>query len=474
MTRTRRSASVLFAMAMLSFGVAPAAAAQGPVVNVGTGAVRGSVADGVESWKGVPFAAPPVGSLRWRAPQPAAPWEGVRDASHYGSDCMQHPEPSDAAPPGTVPSEDCLYLNVWRPDHHDAKALPVVVWIYGGGFVNGGSSPPTYTGAGLARQGVVVASFNYRLGRFGTFAHPQLTHEDADGGLLGNYGILDQITALQWVKRNIAAFGGDPGNVTVMGESAGGMSINMLLTSPLAKGLMERAVIMSGGDADMASSSAALAAATLGDVERLGVGFADEEGMAADDPLALVKLRALSAQQITGDLSMARLFDDRPRDFASPFVDGAVVVDPRSAYRSGDFARVPVMIGATSADLGGRDGFMIAGARNVSALLADRGAPVYAYRFSYVADSVNRAAGAQHASDIPFFLDTERIRYGDTTSARDAGVGRTVSAYVVNFIRSGDPNGAGLPVWPRYDRATDQIVDVAADGRAVPQRDPWG
>jgi para-nitrobenzyl esterase len=387
---------------------------------------------------------------------------------------MQRPEPSDAAPPGTEPSEDCLYLNVWRPKTDGANGLPVVVWIYGGGFVNGGSSPATYTGAELARQGVVVLSFNYRLGRFGTFAYPQLTQENADGGLLGNYGVLDQIAALEWVKRNIAAFGGDPGNVTVMGESAGGMSINMLLTSPRARGLMEQAVIMSGGDADMTRGNAALEPATLDDVEQIGVRFADEEGIAAGDPLALAKLRALSAQQVAGDLRMARLFDGQNRDFASPFVDGAIVVDPRSSYRSGAFTRIPVMIGATSADLGGRDGFMIAGARDVSAMLTEQGVGVYAYRFSYVADSGDRAAGAQHASDIPFFLHTERIRYGDKATARDISVGETVSAYVVNFARTGDPNGAGLPVWPRYDRVTDQLLDVGPNGGIVPQRDPWG
>ncbi|CAN5667944.1 hypothetical protein BH10ACT9_BH10ACT9_04650 [soil metagenome] len=448
--------------------VAPPASAAGPVLNVDTGALRGTADGGVESWKGIPFAAPPVGALRWRAPQPAPPWQGIRDAAAYGNDCMQRPAPSDAAPPGTTPAEDCLYLNVWRPAAADAPKLPVIVWIHGGGFVNGGSSPATYTGAELARQGVVFASFNYRLGRFGTFAHPQLTQENPDDGLLGNYGVLDQIAALEWVQRNIAAFGGDPANVTVMGESAGGMAINTLLTSPRAQGLMERALIMSGGDAELQPD-------TLGDVEQIGVRFAENRAIPAGDPQALEKLRALSAQQVGGDLSMEQLFDDQqPRDFASPFVDGTIVVDQRGAYGRGAFTRVPVMIGATSADLGGRDGFMIAGAQQVAGILADQGVPVYAYRFSYVAESLDQTAGAQHASDIPYFLDTERIRYGDKTTERDARIADTISTYVLNFARTGDPNGPGLPGWPRYDRGADQIMDFAPDGMSVPQRDPWG
>ncbi len=207
------------------------AASAGPVATIDSGKVEGKVDDGIASWKGIPFAAPPVGSLRWRAPQAVQPWTGVRQATSHAADCMQLPFPSDAAPLGTKPDEDCLYLNVWKPAASQGK-LPVLVWIYGGGFVNGGSSPPTYSGAELAKQGVVVISFNYRIGRFGFFALPQLTREAGDKTPLGNYGFMDQIAALQWIKRNAAAFGGDPANVTITGESAGGMSVNALLTSP--------------------------------------------------------------------------------------------------------------------------------------------------------------------------------------------------------------------------------------------------
>jgi para-nitrobenzyl esterase len=206
--------------------------------------VRGTAEDDIVSWTGVPFAVPPIGPRRWRAPQPVNPWNSILDAAAYRSDCMQKPFPSDAAPLGTPPAEDCLYANVWRPKAGGRK-LPVAVWIYGGGFVTGGSSPLTYAGAELVRRGVVFVSSNYRVGRFGTFAHPALTRENADKGLLGNYGYMDQLAALQWVQRNARSFGGDPGNVTIIDESAGGMSVINWLTSPLGKGLFNKAVVMS-------------------------------------------------------------------------------------------------------------------------------------------------------------------------------------------------------------------------------------
>lgn len=447
------------------------AAADTPLaVSVETGQLQGAAADGVASWKGIPFAAPPVGSLRWRAPQPAAAWAGVRDATAYGHDCMQTPFPSDAAPLGTPPAEDCLYANVWRPAKVGAK-LPVIVWIYGGGFVNGGASPPTYSGANLAREGVVFVSFNYRVGRFGTFAHPALTAAHEDGALLGNYGFMDQVAALKWVKRNVAKFGGDPANVTLIGESAGGMSVNTMLTSPMAKGLFNRAVVMSGGN------GTSLAPATLATVEKIGVDFARAKGVSPDDPQALEKLRALSADQVTDGLNMMKLFTPGPRDFASPFADGKVAVEPAAAFASGAFSHVPVMIGATSEDIGGKTGYMVKGARSIAGTLAAKGVPVWEYRFSYVADSIGKP-GAGHATDIPFFFDTQAIKYEGATTARDNGMGKTISTYLLNFAKTGTPNGAGkhggLPQWPGYTKAGDQIMDFSANGKAEPQKDPWG
>lgn len=454
---------------------APYGSADPAQARIDTGTLKGTSMDGVLSWKGIPFAAPPVGELRWRAPQPAAAWQGVRDASAYGNDCMQIPFASDAAPLGTPPAEDCLYANVWRPATSRGK-LPVIFWIYGGGFVNGGASPPTYSGAGLARQGVLFISANYRVGRFGTFAHPALTRANADGGLTGNYGYMDQLAALRWVQRNIAAFGGDPDNVTIVGESAGGMSVHMLVTSPMARGLFHKAVVMSGGD------GGGMGGANLASTEETGVRFAEKFGITATDPQALPKLRALSAEQVTDGLSMMALFTaSGPRTFASPFVDGRLALDAGAAYRAGSFTRVPMMIGATSADIGGKTGSMIAGARDIQTVIAGKGVPVYAYRFSYVAENTPPGpagapapSGAGHASEIPFFFDTQAIKYEAGTTARDNAMGRTISAYVVNFAKSGDPNGAGLPVWPRYERARDEIMDFATSGNAVPGKDPWG
>lgn len=434
-------------------------------IAIDSGSIRGSEADGVLSWKGIPFAQPPIGDLRWRAPQPVKPWSGVRETTEYSNDCMQKPFPSDAAPLGTKPAEDCLYANVWRPAGSDKK-LPVMVWIYGGGFVNGGASPPTYSGAHLAQDGVVFVSFNYRVGRFGTFAFPQLTAENADGGPLGNYFMLDQVAALKWVQRNIAAFGGDPSNVTIIGESAGGMSVHNLVTSPLSQGLFQRAVVMSGGNGRSEDNK------SLKDIEQVGVNFARRYDIDPDAPDALAKLRALSAEQVTDGLSMMQR-DNGPQTYAGPFVDGKALVDLDEAYAADRFAKVPMIIGATSADIGGKSGFMIAGAREASGVIADKGLPVWEYRFSYVADSIGQP-GAQHAAEIPYFFDNTAIKYGDATTQKDIDVGKMVSRYIVNFVKTGDPNGPGLAYWPKHSRAGDEIMDFSASSRAAPQRDPWG
>ena len=229
-----------------AFALVGGMAYAGDEVKLDSGRVKGATAEGVTSFKGIPYAAAPVGPLRWRAPQPVTPWHGVRAATSYGADCAQSPFPGDAAPLGVTPAEDCLYANVWVPAAAPRHRMAVMVWIYGGGFVNGGSSPAVYDGSSFARRGVVLVSFNYRVGRFGFFAHPALSKEHPEEPH-GNYGYLDQIAALRWVKRNAAAFGGDPDNVTVFGESAGGGSVHMLLSSPLAKGLFQKAIIESGG-----------------------------------------------------------------------------------------------------------------------------------------------------------------------------------------------------------------------------------
>ena len=218
--------------------------AEGQAVRTMTGSVLGQTSGNVTSFKGIPLAAPPVRENRWRAPQPAAAWSGVRDATHFGYDCAQARFRGGEAPLETTPSEDWLYLNVWRPSGAKAgDGLPVFFWIYGGGWVFGGTLSRIYSGRNFARDGIIFVSANYRVGSFGFFAHPALFA----AGVGGNFGFLDQNAALKWVRANIAAFGGDPGRVPVMGESAGGMSIHMLLQSPLARGLFPQAIIESGG-----------------------------------------------------------------------------------------------------------------------------------------------------------------------------------------------------------------------------------
>ncbi|WP_206078424.1 carboxylesterase/lipase family protein [Poseidonocella sp. HB161398] len=440
---------------------------QDPIVTLASGALRGRIRDGVAAWKGIPFAAPPLGPLRWRAPQPAAPWSGLREAAEYGPDCMQVPVDIDAAPLGARVDEDCLYANIWRPAAPADGPLPVLVWIHGGAFVNGGASPAVYSGAPLASQGIVFASFNYRLGRFGTFAHPALTRADEEDGLLGNYGLLDQIAALDWIRANIAAFGGDPENVTLMGESAGGASVHFLATSPRAQGLFHRAVILSGTAGTRPGS------ATLAEMETVGAEFASRHGIAGDGPEALAALRDLPAEAVCGGLNWMTMGPEAGRSWAGPFVDGRILADPGAAYAAGDCAHVPVMIGATDDDLGGRLGYMIAGARHAARRFARLGLPVWHYRFGYVPSSVT-AAGAGHASDIPFFLATQAARLGRAETARDRQAARQISGALLRFVKTGDPNGPGLAEWPCFAEGQDWMMDFARDGSATAGPDPWG
>ena len=501
--------TMILIAALASLPAATSAAPFPSQVKIESGALAGTVAGGVLSFKGVPFAAPPVGALRWRAPQPAAAWTGVRRATEYGHDCMQEPFPSDAAPLGTKPAEDCLVANIWRPAESSGRKLPVMVWIYGGGFVNGGSSPAVYDGSHFARHGIVFVSFNYRLGRFGFFAHPELSRENPDGGLLGNYGYMDQIAALKWVQRNIAAFGGDASNVTVFGESAGGGSVHMLLTSPLAKGLFAKAVIESGG-----GRGGLMGPRSVHDIEPSGVALARANGIEGDGPDALAALRALPAEKVVSGLNMASMGAAAGTYAGGAMVDGKIVVeDPDKAYRAGRNAKVPVMIGANSADIGfasarsmdelfkpfggnaakakaaydpsnsgdvrvvgakvAMDRTMEEPARFTAAEFARQGLPSYEYRFSYVADSMRKQwPGAPHATEIPYVFDTVAAKYGKDLTPADEATARAANAYWANFAKTGDPNGPGLPHWPRYAPATDGIMDFTLEGpRGGP--DPW-
>lgn len=513
----QKSILSLAVLVMAALTAAPAAAAPAPsIVKVDSGRLQGAVSDGVLAFKGVPFAEQPVGDLRWRPPQPVKPWTGVKPALKNGHDCLQAEIKGDPGM-GTDLGEDCLYLNVWRPADTTAKKLPVMVWIYGGGLVNGGSQPAIYQGDAFARGGVVFVSINYRLGRFGFFAHPALTAEHPDE-LKGNYAYMDQLAALRWIRRNIAAFGGDPQQVTLFGESAGGFSVHTLIASPLAKGLFQRAIVESGGGRTDEGAAPSVAAA-----EATGLAFAKAQGIEGRDAVALAKLRALPAATVTGNLNMFTSMANAAT-YPGPMTDGKLVVEtPQAAYLGRRQAKVALMVGANTADLGlnfsptlealmapfgadkakaleaydpegtralarirskvGMDQLMEEPARFAAQTFAAQGLPAYEFRFDYVGDALKARSpnGAPHASEIPYVFDKYDAGYiamvtpthSGQPSAADKAMATTIHSYWLNFAKTGNPNGPGLPTWPRYDAAKDELVLFRGDGVVAATPDPW-
>jgi para-nitrobenzyl esterase len=506
-----------------------ATAQQPAVVRVDSGQLQGAVDDGVASYKGIPFAAPPVGELRWRPPQPAAQWTGVRQATEFGADCMQGrfgPPPAPGAPPVPAPSEDCLFLNVWRPASAEAGAkLPVMVWIYGGGFMFGSSAMPLTSGTQFAKQGVILVAANYRVGRFGFFAFPALSREHPEEPK-GNYAYMDQIAALNWLQKNIAAFGGDPKNVTIFGFSAGGVSVHNLLTMPMARGLFQKAIVESGGSRDSVLTARPMSKDGVDpnypvSAETIGINFARSMGIEGTDQAALAKLRALSAEQILRG-APARPGVSIPSYETTPILDGKLITETaETAYKARRQPRVPLMLGSNSADTAGNrikattkeqffarfgqwsaqakaaydpdgstdlatlisranDDFGQAEpARFAARAFAAIGSPVYLYRFSYVQTAMRERlrAGTPHGGEIAFVFGTLGTGgFGPPPpppTAEDQAVSRMAQSYWVNFARTGDPNGAGLPVWPRYDPSKDLIFEFHPDGTAGAIPDPW-
>jgi para-nitrobenzyl esterase len=388
-----------------------------------------------------------------------------------------------------------------------------MVWIYGGGYVNGGSSPAVYDGSQFAHDGIVFVSFNYRLGRFGFFAHPALTKESPNEPI-GNYGYLDQIAALKWVQKNIAAFGGDPGNVTVFGESAGGGSVHMLLTSPLAKDLFQKAIIESGGGRNGFGGTPHLHEAANGkpSAESTGLAFAKSKDIAGEDASALKQLRSLPANDLVDGLNMASM-TEAAQTYSGPMIDGIVLpCEPSAAYLAGTQRSVPVIIGVNSLEMGFRsrgehndplqqfgekasdariaygvdrnegsfvaaaiasDRSMVEPARFVARTLSSAGQAIREYRFSYVAESMRREwKGALHASEIPYVFDTVRARYGNSLTERDEKAAREIHAYWVQFAKSGNADPPGLPPWPTYSVNQDMLLNFTGDGPIV-EADPW-
>ncbi|HVJ18727.1 MAG TPA: carboxylesterase family protein [Polyangiaceae bacterium] len=467
----------------------------------------GTVSGGVAVYRGIPYAAPPVGELRWREPQPALASPESYAAKTFANDCMQVRTQIGTLPQGNLPAEDCLAVNVWRAADLPADArLPVLVWIYGGAYVNGSSSTPLFDGSAFVDYGLVFVSFNYRLGRFGYFAHPALTR--ADEGPLGNYGYMDQIAALEWVRDNITAFNGDPELVTVMGESAGGASIIDLLSAPQAAGLFHRAIVLSGGGRYF------LGGLTLEQAEPTGTAFAESQGISGDDSDALTELRRLYAEDVRGDLDFETLAAESDSYAGGPIIDGQIVRGTADEmFHSGGPASMPILIGTTSEDLStssaaskdelfatfgeyeedaretydpdgtrslqelnqevGADRSMHEPARFVAQRMTAMGSPVWLYRFSYVAEEMRPEwSGAPHASELPYLFDTLDLGYEDVTD-RDRAAGLDFRSYIASFASSGAPSNPDMPEWPAYDPDEFAIMNFSPDDGPVLEIDPW-
>ena len=475
--------------ALLIANLGWARAADAPVTAQTTaGTVRGTsigaIGGGdVRSFKGIPFAAPPVGALRWKAPQPPAPWSGVRDATAFGPECAQ------PAPPGTPNSEDCLTLNVWTPAAAGAH-LPVMVYIYGGGFAVGAASSPTFDGTALARHGVVLVTFNYRLNVFGFLAHPALTAESPDR-TSGNYGLLDQVAALRWVAANAAAFGGDPRNVTIVGESAGADSVAALMTMPRAKGTFVRAV--------MESAPVFRPQLTIAEAEKAGVTFAAGANLAA--------LRAMAPADLMKRIPP--LDPDTRSDIAitlGPIVDNVVLPDERATFAAGKETAVPLIVGnnvnegsffarnipvktlamydaalqkrfgvaamqarlfypatddagaltAEATIVGDMD--INTGVRRMAIVMAHQGVPVYRYLFTRA--RAGKLPG--HSDELPYLFGTGAVNGVGVSAppfdAADKQVAETMQTMWTQFAKTGNPNPPGTNAWPAYTVAGDRFI----------------
>jgi para-nitrobenzyl esterase len=504
-----RSVQHLFLLALVLLVSQAVTARAADQVKIASGTLQGTTVAGtnVRAFLGIPFAAPPVGKLRWLAPQPVKPWKGVRQANAFGPRCMQRRIFSDMVFRDKGPSEDCLYLNVWTPATSASEKLPVMFWIYGGGFQAGATSEPRQEGMNLAKKGVVVVSCNYRLGIFGFFSYPGLVKESSYHAA-GNYGLMDQIAALRWVKQNIAAFGGDPANVTIFGESAGSFSVSDLMASPLAKGLFQKAIGESG-----ASFGATLHSQSLAESEKSGEKFAEAIGAKS-----LAALRAIPADKLLQESTKGRFW---------PNVDGYVL--PQSVgtiFAEGRQSHVPLLAGwnkdenvgnlyskktpptaenlvkaikkrfgpeadqalkfyphSTAAEARqstetlASDFFTVFGTWNWLEMQNKTGdSPVYRYLFTRTPPEPPGAMsgdvplikrGARHSAEIPYVFGVLRWKKAPWQPV-DFKISAAMTTYWSNFAKTGNPNGGGLPHWPQYTPQDRQVMILGEHIHARP------
>ncbi|WP_116105540.1 carboxylesterase/lipase family protein [Lewinella sp. IMCC34191] len=471
---------------------------------VASGTLEGSYSTrtGIQSYLGIPFAAPPVADLRWQPPQPAADWDGVRMAKEFGPRPVQRYVYSDMRFRSPSVSEDCLYLNVWTPTKSEEKGLPVLVYFYGGGFQAGSGDERRYDGEKLAEEGIVVVTPNYRLNIFGFLAHPELSAESDYGGS-GNYGLMDQAAAIQWVHDNIEAFGGDPDRITIAGESAGSMSVSAQMISPLARDLLAGVVGQSGSVVNPERPTAAL---------EVGESWG-EKWLAAAGIASIAELRAASTRDIY------EAFNDSQMGGPPVVVDGRFLQEePLITFQEGQQAQVPLMTGWTSterpwgrfpetadafrkqvreqfpdnadqlmqyyaADQPTRsaielasDTWIVLGTWNWADLHRQNSdQPVYRYRFDRIRPQLKgqenpmEMPGAAHATDIEYFMNSLDVSDGYDWQEADRRTASTMMAYLANFIKTGDPNGQELPEWPRLSEGkTPEVMILDQDSEAKP------
>lgn len=490
-----RSARIAGFLGFLLWAPVSIALAQVTKAPVTGGRVQGVVVDGVAAFKGIPFAAPPVGALRWKAPQPVQPWRGVRQVDAYAPPCVQPPDALQAFHIKAAPGEDCLYLNVWTGARRASEKRPVMVWFYGGAFRMGVTGAPNTDGTALAQRGVVLVSVAYRLGPLGFLAHPELTRED--GRTSGNYGLQDMIAGLAWVRANIRRFGGDPGNVTIFGESSGGDAVSMLAASPPAKGLFQRVISESGMITRFERTGGRICRghATLKLAEEEGAKLL--AGLGATD---LAAARALPAEKILAAATGTCIY--------YPVFDAAVLPgDAYLIYSAGQFNDTPILVGSNS-DEGAtfspgqatpesfeqlvRRGYgswaedILAAYPHADAAQATQAArnltressvgwPVWdwatqqsrqgrhaAYVYYFDHPTPDSPGGAQHSAEIPFVFgvgDFQAIgRAPGPPTAAESALSKLMQQYWINFAKKGDPNGPGLPAWPAFEQHAPQAM----------------